>query len=84
MKCKKCGSSFDEETFICPNCGSDIRHQNEPQTFKKKAGKVGNYICIAIVGTFVLLMVIFALLKLTGIDKEDHVEPHVPPVQSIE
>jgi hypothetical protein len=82
MKCNKCGSSFDEETFICPNCGSDLRHQNEPQTFKKKAGKVVNYLCIVIVGAFVLLMVVFALLKITGIDSENHIDPSVQSEQS--
>lgn len=62
IKCKDCGAEISEDCTTCPNCGADIRKQQNPNLSKQ------NGCGTVIFSTFTLLMAIGGFSVLDGAD----------------
>lgn len=62
IKCKDCGAEISEDCTTCPNCGADIRKQQNPNLSKQ------NGCGTVIFSTSTLLMAISGFSLFDGLD----------------
>lgn len=61
IKCKDCGAEISEDCTTCPNCGADIRKQQNPNLSKQNG-------CGAVIfGIFLLISAIVSLPLYDGL-----------------